>query len=309
MANKLLQDAKIAASDIIKACDFILNGNTESNACEKYHLDKRKFRNFLRTNYYGCNTITHQDDKAYIEHSLSPAEQIYCKIMNISYTQSSEIIFPKDTDESIEFIMNKWLNEDEITLLKNRYWHGKTLQEIADEQHVTRECIRKKENKIINKISTQENKNILMYGLDIYNKQEQIKECKIEIYRINREKVISDEIESLRQQLYNCRQNNDIEKLRELHDIINTMLSMYENNHNMHLNELPVIKIPILDELTSLRAKNCVQYINTHMKPLQYVSDLMNFTETELLTCRNLGVGVLAEIKNVAEKYDIHIAI
>lgn len=307
MCNKLIKDAKEKASLIMQTCDYIMEGHNESQACKKFNMDKRKFRQFLRTNYSGCNTVTPLDEKSYIEHSLSPAEQLYCRIMNISDTGSASVIFPNDVDETMEFIMNKQLNTQEISLLKNRLWKQMTLQEIANEQKLSREYIRQKEIKIIKKLSTQENKDILVYGLEIYIQQQNIKDHQIELYRTKLENTISEEITELEKQLELCKQQNDIIKLKELKENIDVMIQMYNETTNMDINFMPKINKLLQDELISLRAKNCISFINDNMKPLKYVSDLMNFTESELLSCRNLGVGVLSEIKDIANKYNIHL--
>lgn len=66
--------------------------------------------------------------------------------------------------------------------------------------------------------------------------------------------------------------------------------------------KVQIIETPISDFELSVRSRNCLQKMN-----LQTVGDLLNITETELLSYKNFGETSLREIKMILESKGLHL--
>jgi DNA-directed RNA polymerase subunit alpha len=63
-----------------------------------------------------------------------------------------------------------------------------------------------------------------------------------------------------------------------------------------------ILETPISDFELSVRSRNCLQKMN-----IRTVGDLLNITETELLSYKNFGETSLREIKNILESKNLHL--
>jgi DNA-directed RNA polymerase subunit alpha len=85
---------------------------------------------------------------------------------------------------------------------------------------------------------------------------------------------------------------------------IDSSKTMYydEEKEKKKTRKTQILETPISDFELSVRSRNCLQKMN-----IRTVGDLLNITETELLSYKNFGETSLREIKNILESKNLHL--
>lgn len=313
MVKKLLLNAKQSAKDIMATCDLILDGKSEEYACKHMGINKSKFRRFLRCNYHKSNVQCENINMdEYIEYVMSPAEKLYCIITGNSMCKNINNPIPEHVNDTITELLNTYLTDDEKYIITSHFWDKMSLRQIAKTINVSVETVRKREEKIIKKLSQEPCVTIALYGKDAYVKQQEIMKSKTEIYKNLYSDSQNAEIKYLEKQLVTAQNNNDVNTLLKLRDEIDKMIASYDKKtQTLQLSHESQLKI--VNEELSTRARNAIVRYNTFIDkgvhknttPLVYISDLNSIHKRELLSYRGIGKGILEEIEQVARKYGI----
>jgi len=130
--------------------DSILEGSSEDAACKKYGVSKSLFRSIVFRK--GLSDSKHDELREKLKGKrliLTPAERLWCDIMGydianyrgipyIDHPVTDDYVeFPPDLDETIPELIKRLPDRYQM-LINERYFEGKTLEEIGKKLGVTR---------------------------------------------------------------------------------------------------------------------------------------------------------------------------
>lgn len=176
----------------------------------------------------------------------------------------------KHFEENFEYLLSRaFLTPREKTVLEGYYVKGYTLEAIGLQFGVTRERIRQILNKAIRRMKHPSRLDVLKYGKELIEEQ--------------------DDIEELTRQL---------KRKKRFLEQMNVEL---DENIKKIIGEVSFSK-PIKELDLSIRSLNCLRRadINT-------LDDLLNKTEEDMMKVRNLGRKSLKEIIKVLDDMDLHL--
>lgn len=315
--NKIINNATQCAKDILAVCEDIKNGKSQSEACRNHHINLLKFRRFIMIDYHGVLTMNKDDKEAYIEIALTPDEKLHRDIVNkyrikhsyLNPDEMTDVLSPNDLHESLVFIIDKYLTDKEKNVLTKTYYDKLTGEQIGEQLGLSRQFINVVLSKCLDKLATKENLDILEYGINIYNKQIEAKNLRLQIDRDLKNTELSKDIIELNDQLKMIQYRNDMKALLDLEKHIQELKKSFVETNSMTPTPYNGADIPLVDELTSTRAKNAmlIRFAPFRNKPIIFVSDLQNVTQNQIMNIPGVGETVFHEIMKVASKYNIKI--
>lgn len=247
-----LKEVREYVQNIESCITDIIAGTTETKACVSHGINKQSFRHMLFRDHLGWADTkrTNIDIDSYM---LSPSEQIYKEIFSCP---TDEI--PVDTDETVLYVMKKYLNQKEQHILKLKYWGEFNQNEIAKKMNMSPARIGQLKRKAFRKLSCPSPKRIMEFGIE-YDK----------LY-------------------HDVRQNIQDAKRKAM---VDALMKNKDKELQAIDKSLTIMDMPIESLDLSLRPYNCLKRsgINT-------ISKLCDITIDELMSIRNLGEKAKNEI-------------
>lgn len=213
-----------------KVIEAIQGGMSESQAVQKYGVDKMKFRNWIREDYKKSQEV----DKSYGDDSLffNWADRLLYRL-----TGKKDCYVHDDFEKSWKYVKST-LSERDALIVELRYKDELTLDEVGKHLGVSRSVVGKLEERILRCLRHPSRLNPLIYGEDCINSLEAIHEetrnehkAKLEDLLEKRKNEVLDTegtIESLNlsAKCYNCLR---FAGLNTVEDIIN-----YSKDHEFY---------------------------------------------------------------------------
>ncbi len=265
--KQIIEDNIAYVERILCVMKAIRDGESETNACCKYDIDKKAVRDYIARPRLGYTSSVKDIDLTNIKtrHDIvnlfaSWQEKLYEAVCGLNENSINVIDMPPDVNESIETVMQQ-LNEREQKILIMHYKNGEDYQDIADDFGVSRERIKQLENRALKKMRKPQLFNKLKYGIHNHKK---IRKYIADARKANYEKMLED-IKM---------QGIDVKK--------------FENDDA--IGNLPL----------SQRTRNAC--IRSHF---EYISDFVGKSENEMLRTRGLGELGYRELVNALAPYGI----
>lgn len=200
-----LNKAKENLENIIKCIEAMETGVEESIACSRYGIREHQLRQILFNN---SKSITYVPE---------PEEQIYQHLFGI---QQNFAAFPVDLKETIPYIMQEYLTEEERNILHKMYWEGNSYVKIAKEYNMKVAAIRQIERNAIAKLKEEKPKYIVEYGIEYLTQLQMIrKKITDEKRKENIQNYINEYIERQDELFSNLKQKIDLMRDNIVKDI------------------------------------------------------------------------------------------
>lgn len=151
-----------------KVIEAIQGGMSESQAVQKYGVDKIKFRNWIREDYKKSQGV----DKSYGDDSLffNWADRLLYRL-----TGKKDCYVHDDFEKSWEYVKST-LSERDALIVELRYKDELTLDEVGKRLGVSRSVVGKHEERILRCLRHPSRLNLLIYGEDYISSLKTIEE-------------------------------------------------------------------------------------------------------------------------------------
>lgn len=292
------------AEKITRVIHLIMQGISESEACQREQIDKNWFRRFVRANI----------DKTQNANEIFPdVNDWYCwQDRFLKALVGKDTYAPEGFDRIYESVTEEALNERQREVLRLRFQEEQTLLEISKQFQVTKECIRQTELHAIRILRHPKYRMPLLYGSEY---EAVLSDCATVQQKYDHEKVqLMKEVEKERKSFLEKMQKettlfyescletekeNASKKIETVNDFIRSLDSVSINELHLSNRSYHALTSRIeLDEYGRIRER---ERIDT-------VGKLLRLKQDDLYQIRNLGTGSVKEIVDkVYKKYGFQI--
>lgn len=146
----------------------IYNGESETAACKKNDIDKITFRHLLARPKLGFKSAYDLKPEDY-----DTVKDLFKSWQEILFETVTKNIFsdtPPDINESVDYVLENRLTEQEQNVMLGIYRDNRTYIEICNDMNITAERVRQIRALAERKLRTNDRLNIMRYGLANYKK-------------------------------------------------------------------------------------------------------------------------------------------
>lgn len=197
-----LESSKKRLENMIKCIEDIEQGVTEDIACAKYDIREHHLRQILFSN------------NRTVEYVPSPEEKIYQQLFGV---QQNPLAFPSDLKETIPYIMEEFLTEEEQDIMRKKYWNNESYANIAKDYDAKVYKIQQIERSALSKLKDKRSMFIVEYGLKYMTIMDQMRNEATEARRNENIKTCMNEYVDKQKELIN-KLKKDIDSIKD--DII-----------------------------------------------------------------------------------------
>lgn len=303
--KKELLDKQIECfKNMIKACEEIKEGKSETFVCHKYNISRSKFRRIIFDEDLGFEhepidlPIIDMEDPYYRDYWRKQWED-YCwqeKLFCAVFSEYNINNVPADIDKSVEYVLET-LPEKEKNVLMYRFKENLTLNEVGEIYNVSRNRIMQIEAKALRKLRHPSRANVLKYGVEAAEKLA-TKDEQLEAYREEYYNDIDETINEAKKAMVGA----DLYRLINVRDKANSIIQALSGN-NQESGNNPDVFYPIsIDDLSlSVRTYNCVRRAG-----FECLEDFVGKTVSQMLDIRNMGKHSFKELSERLSDYGIY---
>lgn len=274
--KKVIQDKRDYYKQMLNICEDILDGTSMKDACTKQGVTVPTFRNRICKNEYKPALYSQEDVVASLAESLSPEERLLEEVFKFSSFRAIALIdYPDDFEETIQHLISE-MDERTQECIDLYFFQDWTYTAIGEKLNLSMESIRKIIHKAARKLRRTDRIIRIIYGDKQY--QEMISPLTAR----------EDALAMMNAILTNAANTSDTAKLCD------KMMDWLLNKRNDYIERLShvqceVIGIDSLDLTT--RAFNSL-----FRAKITTINQILDMTDSELLSIRNLGSGTLQDI-------------
>lgn len=289
---------KAMAERVLRTCERVLAGETESAACRKEDIKLNWIRRFVRGDISIVAKTEGTTTIRVSEHDWSCWQDRFLKDLTCE-----EAYAPDGFEEIFDSCLEEACNEREQAIIRLRYQEEKTLEEAGREFNVCRDRIRQIEAKAIRKLRHPKYRLPLAYGKDYVNAIKELQTAQAEY----------DQARIARMSECHAKAQEEIQERLEAAAKAREEAKAMKEGKGMDVSDL--FEIPIDDLNLSVRTYNCLKHGWRYspgtkgfssFAPIETVGELATMSRTDLYRIRNIGQKCVDEIEAILRsKYGI----
>lgn len=278
----IIQDKRDYYARMLNICDSVLQGTPMSDACAENGMTVPTFRNRICRNESKPALYSQQEIISALEEGLSPEERILQEVFKYRPDKSIALIdYPEDFEDTIDTLL-KEMDERTEDCMRLYFFENWTYAEIGKKHNLSLESIRRIIHVATRRLRRSDRVLRIIWGDTKYNE--------VVAYLDSREDVGNIMLAAMRKA-------TESKDSLELYDymiewIVSAKRKYYANREQIQDTTDTIDSLDL-----STRAYNSLV-----RRQITHVSQLLNMTDAELLSVRNLGAGTMTEIDRALMK-------
>lgn len=278
----IIQNKRDYYATMLNICDSVLEGMPMSDACAENGITVPTFRNRICRQEAKPSLYSQQEIISALEEGLSPEERILQEVFKYRPDKSVALMdYPEDFEETIDNLL-KEMDDRTEDCMRLYFFDNWTYAEIGKKYNLSLESIRRIIHIATRRLRRSDRVLRVIWGDTKYNEV---------VAYLNSRKDVADIL------LATMRKSAECKDSLELYDYMIEWLISAKRQHYVNRNQIQDTTDTIDSLDLSTRAYNSLV-----RRQITQVSQLLNMTDAELLSVRNLGAGTMAEIDKALMK-------